>query len=223
MKTSEVLACLDHVPIFDSLTTAEKKEIALIAKHEKYNKNNFIYHAGDTLDALYVVHEGSVKIIKYTADGKEQIIRVLKHGDFFGETALFGEESINNYAEILEDAVICKVERSSFLKIIIKMSTIAKKMLKELSLRLNKLEETLMFANLKTADSKVAKYLLEQSREGMVNLKITKKTISGQLGITAETLSRKISHFHDKKYIEIISNKIIKIKDEDRLIEIVEG
>lgn len=221
MKKNEIQACLDHVPIFDSLSQEEKNEVALIANHRKYSKSDFIYMSGDRLDALYVVHEGSVKIIRYTIENKEQVIRVLKHGDFFGETALFGNKLVNNYAEILEETVICKIERAAFTKIINKTPNIASKMLLELSNRLDYIEETLTFNNLKTAEAKLAKYLLDNQKDGLVELITTKKTISGQLGITPETFSRRLKHFEDKGYIKIISNTKIKIINEKYFEDII--
>ncbi len=221
MKQHEVLSCLDHVPIFDALSAQEKHEIILIAKHEHFAKNDFIYMAGDELEALYVVHQGSVKIIRYTPDGKEQVLRVLKHGDFFGETALFGNKKVNDYAEILDDAVVCKIEQSTFSHIINRTPTIATKMLAELSTRLNDVETTMTFNNLNTADAKLAKYLLDNSKNGVIYLQTTKKNISAQLGITAETFSRRLKSLAKDGYIKLVTNREITIINREYLENLV--
>ncbi len=211
MKNHEVLSCIDHVPIFDALNPNEKNDVTLIAKHEHFAKNDFIYMAGDELEALYIIHKGSVKIIRYTADGKEQVLRVLKHGDFFGETALFGNKKVNDYAEIIDDAVVCKIEQKMFNTIINRTPTIATKMLTELSTRLNEVEATLTFNNLKTADAKLAKYLLDNSKDNIVYFQTTKKNISALLGITPETFSRRLQHFAKQGYVKVITNRQIHI------------
>lgn len=211
MSKNQIQSCIEHVPIFDSLNQEEKDEIILLAQHKKYNKNEFIYMSGDELEALYVVHQGSVKIIRYTIDGKEQVIRVLKHGDFFGERALFGNKKVNNYAEILEDTVICKIDQSSFMQIVNKKTTIATKMLAELSDRLDYIEESITFNNLKTAEAKLAKYLLDNENNELVKLTTTKKNISLFLGITPETFSRRLKKFENDGHIKQISNTEILI------------
>ncbi len=211
MNKNEIQSCIEHVPIFDALNQNEKDEIILLAQHENYNKNEFIYMSGDELEALYVVHKGSVKIIRYTIDGKEQVLRVLKHGDFFGETALFGNKKVNNYAEILEDTVICKIDQSSFTQMINQKPTIATKMLSELSNRLDYIEESITFNNLKTAEAKLAKYLLDHQINELVKLNTTKRNISAFLGITPETFSRRLKKFETEGHIKQISNTEILI------------
>lgn len=211
MNKNQIQSCIEHVPIFDALNQSEKDEVILLAQHENYGKNEFIYMSGDELEALYVVHKGSVKIIRYTIDGKEQVLRILKHGDFFGETALFANKMVNNYAEILEDTIICKIDQSSFNQMINKKPTIARKMLLELSNRLDYIEESITFNNLKTAESKLAKYLLDNQKNELVKLNTTKKNISAFLGITPETFSRRLKTFENEGHIKQISNTEILI------------
>lgn len=211
MNKNQIQSCIEHVPIFDALNQSEKDEVILLAQHENYGKNEFIYMSGDELEALYVVHKGSVKIIRYTIDGKEQVLRILKHGDFFGETALFANKKVNNYAEILEDTIICKIDQSSFNQMINKKPTIARKMLLELSNRLDYIEESITFNNLKTAESKLAKYLLDNQKNELVKLNTTKKNISAFLGITPETFSRRLKTFENEGHIKQISNTEILI------------
>lgn len=211
MNKNQIQSCIEHVPIFDALNQSEKDEVILLAQHENYGKNEFIYMSGDELEALYVVHKGSVKIIRYTIDGKEQVLRILKHGDFFGETALFANKKVNNYAEILEDTIICKIDQSSFNQMINKKPTIARKMLLELSNRLDYIEESVTFNNLKTAESKLAKYLLDNQKNELVKLNTTKKNISAFLGITPETFSRRLKTFENEGHIKQISNTEILI------------
>ena len=54
---------------------------------------------------------GKIKMTRYAEDGKEQVIRILSHGDFLGELALFNDSKVNTYAEAIEPAVICLVEK----------------------------------------------------------------------------------------------------------------
>lgn len=211
-------SCVAKVPIFQKLTEDELREIILIAKHDKYKKNDMLYATGDKLDALYVVNSGKVKINKYTYDGKEQILRVLEHGDFLGEAALFDDQVAANNAEMLDDVEICKINRSDFSKILDKVPSIAVKMLKELYKRLETTEDNLTFSTLKSSEAKLAKFLLDTAdQSGKVILKTTKKTIAANLSMTPETFSRKLRQFEDEGFIEIISNKEIKIIEPNTL------
>lgn len=221
MNNKQIQSCIEHVPIFSALNQGEKDALIFVAKHEKFTKSEFIYMAGDELEALYIVHQGNVKIIKYTSEGKEQVLRILKHGDFFGETALFDNKKVDSFAEITEDAIICKIEQSSFKEIINRTPTIATKMLSELSVRLQKMEETITFNNLKTADAKLAKYLTNSAVDNVVILTTTKKNISALLGFTPETFSRRLKALARDGHIKLITNKKILIKNNKYLESLI--
>ena len=52
-------------------------------------KGDTLYNAGDEGSFLYVVHEGKVKISRYTEEGNEQVLRVLSTGgDFAGDQGI---------------------------------------------------------------------------------------------------------------------------------------
>ena len=61
--------------------------------------------------------------------------------------------------------------------------------------------------------AKLARLLLDQSKDGIVRFQTTKVNLSSNLGITPETFSRKLKELNDAKLIEIINNKTIKIVD----------
>ena len=107
---------------------------------KKLEKGNFIYQAGDNLSSLYVIHKGRVKITRYSEDGKEQVIRILSHGDFLGELALFNDAEVNTYAEVLEECVVCLVDNHKLKELMAKSPTLSFKMMNELSNRLEKAE-----------------------------------------------------------------------------------
>src|SRR5690606_9899902 len=126
------------------------------------------YQSGDSIDKLYVIHEGKIKITRYSEDGKEQIIRILSHGDFLGELALFNEAKVNTFAETIEPSVICLVESQRLKKLMNQSPTLSMKMMHELSNRLEKAEAIIEQSNLYSAKAKVAKVLLELAKNNIV-------------------------------------------------------
>lgn len=94
-------------------------------------------------------------------------------------------------------------------------------MLAELSTRLNDVETTMTFNNLNTADAKLAKYLLDNSKNGVIYLQTTKKNISAQLGITAETFSRRLKSLAKDGYIKLVTNREITIINREYLENLV--
>lgn len=217
MKHSNPNQCIKSVPIFKHLSEVEMDEIMMISSHQKLDKGNFIFKARDKLSSLYVIHQGKIKITRYSEDGKEQVIRILSHGDFLGELALFSDTDVSSYAEALEPTVICLVDNKPLKELLKKMPSLSLKMMDELSNRLEKAEALIEYNNLYSADAKVARLLLDLEKEGKVYFYTTKVNLASQLGITPETFSRKLKEFERLGFIQILNIKMVKIIDKKGL------
>lgn len=220
-KKAEASSCIKAVPIFKNLNEAELDEIIMISSHKKLEKGNFIYQAGDSLSSLYVIHQGRIKIARYSAEGKEQVIRILSQGDFLGELALFNDAEVTTYAEALEECVVCLVDNQQLKNLMIKSPTLSFKMMNELSNRLEKAEALIEQNSLYSAQAKLARLLLDQAKESIVYFQTTKINLASNLGITPETFSRKLKELSESGWIKIINHKTIKIIDAYRLRQII--
>lgn len=222
MSKENASSCIETVPIFKNLTKDELNQVIEISNHKSLEKGKFIFTAGDTLDGLYVVHRGKIKITRYSEDGKEQIIRILSHGEFLGELALFSNETVNTYAEAIEPSIVCMVEHQGLKDLMSKSPLLSFKMMKELSKRLEKAEALIEHSNLYNALAKVTRLLLDLEKENIVLFQTTKVNLSSSIGITPETFSRKLAELSDLGYIEIINNKTIRILDKKGLIGLIQ-
>lgn len=213
--------CIEIVPIFSNLTEDEMMEIALITTDKTYDKGEIVYSAGDMGEKLFVLHKGRVKISRISANGKEQVIRVVGPGEFMGELSLFSPISLAENAEVLEKSTMCIIEGKKLKELIKKYPTIAFKVMEELSQRLEKAENLIEDINLNTVDTRLALSLLKMvNDENEVILNMTKGDFASLIGISQETLSRKLSSFQDQGLIKQVGNKRIILLDIEALEEI---
>ncbi len=221
-KEASPTTCIASVPIFKTLDHAEMKEIMKISSHKTFEKGSVIFSSGDVLNELYVIDTGKVKMARLTRDGREQVLRVLSDGDFFGELTLFNNERIQSFAEVIEPAVICYLNGKKLKTLMTRHPNILFKMMGELSSRLEKAETLIEYNNLHTSEAKVAKLLLDLSDNAKVTFETTKAILASNLGIKPETFSRKLKSLKDKGLIEITGNKSIRILDELALQTIID-
>ena len=216
-----VNSCLFGVPIFATLDDEEKQEVALISNHTKVAKGELVYLEGHQDNTLYVVHEGKIKVSRYSETGKEQVIRVLNQGEFLGELALFTSEPTQDFAAALEPSTICMIEGKQLKKMMEKHPTIAFKVLEELSKRLNSVESLVEEINLLSVEKRLAQYFLEHVNPFKeVELPLSKGDFASQLGISQETLSRKLAIFQEQKLIKLIGQRTIVLLNADGLAKI---
>ncbi|NLL82030.1 MAG: Crp/Fnr family transcriptional regulator [Tissierellia bacterium] len=213
--------CIRMVPIFSSLTIDEMIEVASITSAKEYEKGQFIYNQGDIGNDLYVIHKGRVKISRISSNGKEQVIRIVGPGEFLGELTLFSSMPLTENAEVMENTNLCLIEGKRLKDLMKKYPTIAFKLLEELSKRLEVAENLIEDINLHSAETRLAQGLLKmKDSNDEVVLNMTKGDLASQLGMSQETLSRRLSLFEEQGLIEQIGNKKILILDIDKLEEI---
>lgn len=209
---NEIDLCVEIVPIFNSLSFDEKIELAKIAIHKKFKRGEYIYQAGDKQEYLFIVHRGKIKVTRYSEDGKEQIIRIVGEGEFIGELSLFANSNLTDYAVALEDTSICMLAGDVVKKYIEKEPTVGLKIMAELSKRLDMMEELVEGINLHSVEWRLARFLLKMKDEhNVVVLNTTKGNFASQLGMSQETLSRKLALFQEQKLIKMITAKKIAL------------
>jgi CRP/FNR family transcriptional regulator, anaerobic regulatory protein len=217
-KNDSEKSCIDRVPIFGNLTFEEKAEISRITINKEYKKGETIYLAGDKGERLYVIHRGKVKISRISEAGKEQIIRILGPGDFMGELSLFIHSPLDSNAEALEVTTVCTIDGNTLNQIINKNPSIAVKIIEELSKRLQNAENLIESLGLHDVEQRVAKAILEMSNnKDEIVLQVSKKDFASHIGISQETLSRKLSLFQDAEWIKQIGHRKILILDKKAL------
>ncbi|HAH96780.1 MAG TPA: Crp/Fnr family transcriptional regulator [Firmicutes bacterium] len=225
-------SCVEIVPIFSSLSRQEMLEVESIAIAKKYARGDMIYMEGDQGDRLYVVHRGLVKVFRLSPNGKEQVIRVLGPGEFMGELALFSPATLTDNAVALEEASLCLIEGTLIKDLMQKHPLIAFKVIEELSKRLESAENLIRDINLHPVEQRLAEALLRMVQEqekgagggdSAIVLPMTKGALASQLGMTQETLSRKLSSFQEQGLIELQGARKIVIIDRDGLDEIAAG
>lgn len=204
--------CVEKVPIFNNLDRSEMKEIASIINHKNYKKGQLVYMAGDEDRNLYIINSGKIKISRISSSGKEQFIRVLGSGEFMGELSIFKPSTSMDNAECLEDTKMCIINNDDLREILEKYPLISLKIMEELSRRLERAESLIENINLRSVEERLADILLELSDEdGKVELNITKRDLASQIGMSSETLSRKLSAFQELGIIELKGHRIINI------------
>ncbi|WP_461370747.1 Crp/Fnr family transcriptional regulator [Candidatus Darwinibacter acetoxidans] len=220
----QTATCIDLVPIFQNLTSEEKQEVAQITSQKSVEKGELIYSMGDEVDSLFVIHSGLVKIYRLSDTGKEQVLRLVKPGDFLGELTLFSHSPMGHYAEALEPCSMCIIEGSQLKALMGKYPTIAFKVLEELSQRLEKTEQLLEDISLHSVERRLAQVLLDLSAGGNeIELEMSKRDLASQMGMSGETLSRKLSSFEAQGLIEQIGQRRMIIKDRAGLEGVLDG
>lgn len=218
--------CASRVPIFENLNCDELFEIVEQIEHKSFDKGSMIFTEGSEANTLYFINEGKIKLYKYNKDGKEQIFHILSNGDFFGELDLIKSSHYKFNAKAMDNAKICTLKKSEVKNIIMRNPEIAIKLLESVGERLSAIENLAQNLSTNDVDARIAYLLLnlmdkycEESEDGkkLIKLPLSREDMANYIGVTRETISRKLKKLEDEELISIIGTKKILILDEEGL------
>lgn len=190
-STSDIIA---EVPLFSGLPVDQLEKIASIAIPKTVEKGAVIFSDGETASGFYVVADGSVKIYKMSAEGKEKILHIFGAAEPFGEVPVFSGIKFPANAQAIIKSRLLFFPREAFVHLITENPSLCLNMLAVLSIRLRQFTDQIENLSLKEVPARLASYLLSLSKEQksreMVTLPISKGQLAGLLGTISETLSR---------------------------------
>lgn len=214
-----------QVPIFNHL---EAESLALI--HQKihaveFKKGEYLFRAEEPTNTLYIIQSGAIRLFHLLESGKEQLIRILKPGDFIGEWSLFSQDrQYEDYAYALVDTKVCQLYADDFKEVLLNYPAVSLKILEEMSRRLQASEKMTSRVANESVGTRLVNYLLGQlpgqaSDAHLINLELSRKELAAFLGTTPETISRKFKELETLNIIKSLSPRKIKIINFDGLLQ----
>ncbi|MBT2677759.1 Crp/Fnr family transcriptional regulator [Bacillus sp. ISL-35] len=202
MNKNEIKNILAKFSLFRDLEDHELDKIVDISISRQWKKNSHIFMQGDPLENVYFINEGKVKVYKSDANGREQIVAILKKGEMFPHVGFFRKGGYPGYSEVLEEASLVVVPISQFEKVLVENPHLSIKVFKVLGEKIVDLQERLEAQILNNTYEQIIKLLIrlgelhgEKQEDGTVLLKtdFTNKDLANMIGTTRETVSRTLT------------------------------
>lgn len=92
IETKTKREILSESPLFDNLLNSELTFIADLFSVRDFAAGDVVFHEGDVGDALYVIAQGTVQILRKNQGGELQVLAELHAPQFFGEMSLIDKE-----------------------------------------------------------------------------------------------------------------------------------
>lgn len=225
LHCSQNTACVHRVPIFQGMEPSELDAVQAVTRSKSFHKGEYVFQEGDYSDTLYIVNEGLIKILKLSDEGKEQIVRLLFPGDFFGEFALLQNKNHYVSAKVMEDTTVCTIQKAEFLSTLEQSPKMSYRLILALNQLLHQADEWMSMLSLMEIEQRLARVLLlfnkkMQLKNGKFTFPVPKKDIASLIGTTPETLSRKLLTFSNQGAIRLDGRKGMEIVNLDQLKEI---
>ncbi len=214
------------------LSDAELSEFARIARQRTVPAGSLI-SGGDEDVVMANILSGVVKLTKTLSDGRQQIVALQFPPDFLGRTD--GEHG-PYFAEAATDVTLCAFPGGAFEAMLERFSHLEHRLYENALDDLAAAREWMLLLGRKTAQEKVASFLLMIARRAFeigchrgpemtfarFTLPLTRADMADYLGLTLETVSRQITNLKTRGLIELIDNREIVVPDMAALEKVAE-
>jgi CRP/FNR family transcriptional regulator, cyclic AMP receptor protein len=214
MRHEDIKEVLSKFTLFRDLNDKELTEIVNISISREWKKGSHVFMQDETLENVYFIYDGKIKIYKSDITGKEQIVAFLKKGEMFPHVGFFRKGGYPAFSEVLEDATLVVVPISKFENVLIENPELCIKVFKVLGEKIVDLQERLESQILNNTYEQIIKLLVRLGRnhgqereDGSIKLKseFTNKDLANMIGTTRETVSRTLTKMKKEGKIEVDS------------------
>lgn len=207
-------SCLSSVDLFADLNAAEVAKIDEMAPSRTLVAGELIFSQSQPTTALFILKAGRVRIFRLAEDGKALTMAILEPGAVFGEMLLVGQRMYDNYAEAIEDVVICRLEAREVERYLLADPRIAIRVARHLGEQVAVLEERLMDLAVRPLETRLASTLVRlaaperRTRQGFVTIRLTHDQLAGLLAATRESTSKAMADLASRSLIRQARGRI---------------
>jgi len=220
MKQTQVDCLICPARILSVFQTLEPELIERISQTRTtnlYKKGQIIFYEGNPAFGMFCIETGKVKLYTTTPEGKRLIVRISGPGDQLGYLSMFGNQSYSATAEVIEDAMICFIDRSTLFPLISKSNTLSLNYIKTLANELFHVQARATDIAHSSVRERIAGLLIflkekygKNTRDGiLLNLPLSRSDLAELAGTTKETAIRTLSDFRREKLIKDQGENIV--------------
>jgi CRP/FNR family transcriptional regulator len=182
----------------------------VLKKRNGLKPGEYIYRAGDSFRSLYAIKAGAVKTYGLTTDGKEQITGFHLSGELLGMDAI--SNNVHNCnAVALEGTEICELPFEDLETLGHRLPTLQHELARVMSREIYEESAMLIMIGKMNAEERVACFLQNlyyrmRQRGGdldSIRLPMSREDIGNYLGLTLETVSRRLSIMQSQGIVQI--------------------
>jgi len=207
LQTFEILRGLDH----ETLTSLAESSMWKV-----FAPDAVVFWEGETESNLFYLQYGSLKVLKTSASGREQVIRFIDEGEVFNELGVLARKANPATAVALEESGIWLIPREALEKTVMAHPKTAFQIIENMADKIINLVTFATDLSLKTVEARFAKLILEQAEGDKIERRrwTNQTELAALLGTVPDVLSRVIRELTkagliemDKHYIHILDRE----------------
>jgi len=204
------LAQLRKSPFFENLDEDSLLTLGKRAKRHRYQPGEIIFGDGEASQGLYWLQTGTLKAVKYSTSGREQILHMIKAGQTFNEVGAF--TTLPNPASIvtLTAAQVWRIPGEEIRRLIQQNPHFAQLIINVLSERLRHSVALVEDLSLRPVINRLARLILEEADGDVLSRPAwyTQNELAARLGTVTDVIQRALSKLEADSVIDVKRSQI---------------
>lgn len=214
-------ACLAHP---GDCPTGHEPNVAPRVLH----RGDHLFRTNEPFHNLYAVRSGAIKSYVILPSGEEQVIGFHSSGEVVGLDAIDSGRHMCN-AMVLDTSCVCTLPFEQLCRLGTRSAVAQSRLMRSLSRRIVDHEGLLLILGQKTADQRMAAFLLHLSRQRQalglsavdISLPMSRADIASYLALAVETVSRVLTRLQEAGVLNVQRNQVT-ILNRERLAALAE-
>lgn len=201
-----------------SLKALNKDEIVKLANSKttySIKKGDALFEEGDATNGVFCIKKGIGKLSKLSANGKDQIIKLVQYGELLGQRSMISNEPANLTAKAIEDMEVCFIPKSEIIHFFNTNNQFSMNLMQSVCEDLRESENDKIALVQKTVKQRLAEALLYlhdsfgENEDKTLKVQLSREELAGMIGTATESCIRLLSEFNKLNLIKLVGKKIV--------------
>ena len=218
------------LPVFAGMEPPAFDKLLEQATHRSVPQGRTVFQQGEQAKLFYILVHGRLKVTQVTADGQQLIVRVVNPGDLFGFALVLGRKDYPGTPLALVDSSVLAWPMELMTEFMARHPTLAVKTMQMIGSRLDTAHSRIREISTQEVEQRVAHAIIRLADEAgvkedsgiRIDFPVSRQDIAELTGTTLHTVSRIISQWQGKGWVEG-GRKSLIVRDLRRLKHIAES
>ena len=212
---------LKFIPYFSELNSAELDSIRQFIFEKTAERGEIILFEGEPAETLFFVVSGAVKVFKTSAEGKEQILNIVRPGESFNDVPIFDDGLNPASVQAMGPVALYGIRKNDLMAIARQHPQVTLSIIRVLAEQVRRLMSLVEDLSFRHVIGRVARILLEHAGdETGPKPRLTQQEMAAMAGTAREVVGRSLKALEEEGAIRFERHRII-ITDKETLKEMV--
>ncbi|MBZ5585789.1 MAG: Crp/Fnr family transcriptional regulator [Acidobacteriia bacterium] len=203
---------LSQIPLLAGLSEGELQALAQTAVERRFAAEEMLFWEGEPCAGIFLIVEGSVKIFKMSAAGREMMLALETAPSTVAELPLFDGGPYPASVRAVGPVISLFINKANFQQVCRQYPDVALKVLAVVGRRLRHLVSIVESMTFGSVTQRLARLVLDAARQAgsdQFELPLTHQELASRLGTVREVVSRNLARFRAEGLLRIQGHQIV--------------